>query len=372
MTAGETGSVADRSLTRRGWVAVAAVVGCVVLALAFGRRSLDAVVLPLVLAVLAAVVATRRASPPTVDRRPPAPGHAGDGGEVTLVFDVATPTAGVVRDRVGEGLSAATHDRETTITDEPVTYRVDYDRRGVHEVGPLSVEVRDVLGLAATRFEYSGVDRVTVYPRLHDLRVTRSRLVALAGAAPDREREEFDRLREYEPGDDLRDVHWRSSAKRPAEDLVVKEFLADDDVEEVVVAVEAAPDRADVAAEVAASLVVHLLSAGLAVGLAMPDGRRSDPVAGPQGRRHLLERLAVFGPGELSGGAREAAIHVDARGEPTVRVGDFETGLDQLLADGDAGEATPDTGDGESAATAASPRAAADGGRAPREGGERR
>ncbi len=377
MSVGETGTTAGRSLTRRGWVAVGIVVVCVALGVAFGRRSLDAVVLPLVLAVLAAVVATRRASPPTVVRRPPRNAPVGSGGEVRIDFEVETPTSGVVSDTVGEGLSAVDGERETTITDGPFTYDVEYHERGVHEVGPLEVEVRDVLGLAATRFEYGSVDRVTVYPRIHELRgMTRSRLVALAGTAPDREREEFDRLREYDPGDDLRDVHWRSSAKRSDDDLVVKEFLAEDDVDDVVLAVEASPGTDDLAAEVAASLVVRLLAAGLSVGLVMPDGRQHDPVAGPKGRRVLLERLAILGPGELAAAERETAIHVDARDpDPTVRVGVVEMSVDALLGRESGTGATPvgpapDDAAGDRVATADGGRPAMDGSAADESAGD--
>jgi len=357
-----SGSVAERSLTRRGWVAVGVVAVCVVLGLAFGRRALDAVALPLLLAVVAAVVVTRRTTSPVVERRLPDADHVGRGGEVALHFDVATPTTGVVTDAVEAGLAATGNDRRTTVDDEPITYEVRYDERGVHRVGPLSVTVQDVLGLAHTRFEYPERDTVTVYPRVHELRgVTRSRLVALAGSAPDREREEFDRLREYEPGDDLRDVHWRSSAKRPADDLVVKAFLALEEIDDVWIAVEPDPGHADIAAEVAASVVVHLLAAGLSVALTTPSESAGGPVAGPRGRRRLLERLAVLREGDLGPGAREADIYVDAGPEPTVRIGDMETTPAALLGLHD------DVASDPAARTASGQPAATDGGR----GGDR-
>jgi len=378
-TGATSGSVAGRSLTRRGWVAVAVVAVCVVLGVAFGRRALDAVALPLVLAVLAATVVTRRATPPAVDRQLPDDDHVGRGGEVTLAFDVSTPTSGTVTDTVGEGLDVEGNDRRTTIGDEPVTYRVRYGRRGVHRLGPLSVTVQDVLGLARTRFEYPRHDTVTVYPRVHELRgVTRSRLVALAGSAPDREREEFDRLREYRPGDDLRDVHWRSSAKRPADDLVVKEFLAQEEIDDVWIAVEPGAGRVDLAAEVAASLVVHLLAAGLSVDLTTPTEAGGEPLAGPRGRRRLLERLAVLREGDLGPATRDADVYVDTGPEPTVQIGDMETtpaallGLGDEADDGDDGDDTDAdaaVADGPGGADDERPTAA-DGGR--RDRGDRR
>ena len=363
------GSVAERSLTRRGWVAVCVVAVCVVFGVAFGRRALDAVALPLLLAVLAAVVVTRRATPPAVRRRLPADDHVGRGGEVALTFDAETPTTGGVSDAVEDGLAATGNDARTTVGDDPVTYDLRYEARGVHGVGLLSVTVQDVLGLARTRFEYPQRDTVTVYPRVHELRgVTRSRLVALAGSAPDREREEFDRLREYEPGDDLRDVHWRSSAKRPADDLVVKAFLAQEEIDDVWIGVEPGADGVDLAAEVAASLVVHLLAAGLSVTLTTPSESAGDPVAGPRGRRRLLERLAVLREGDLGPGAREADLYVETGPEPTVRVGDLETtpaallGLDDADADANADSDADSIADTPTGTTDTRPTAA-DGGR---------
>ena len=361
--AGQSGSVVDRSLTRRGWAALSVAGGCLAVSLLFGGRdgALNAVVLAMVLVVLAAVVTTRRATPPPVERGLPPDDAVGTDGDVVLDFAPETPVAGVVQDTVGDGLDAEGARRETTVTDEPLTYTVRYRQRGVHQLGPLSVTAEDVLGLARVRFEYADVDSLTVYPRVHELRgMTRSRLVALAGDAPDREREEFDRLREYDPGDDLRDVHWRTSAKRPADDLVVKEFLADDEVDTVSVAVESTADAADLAAEVAASVAAHLLSAGLEVRLDTPGDQGGGAVAGPPGRRAILERLAVFDGGRLSPGARDADIHVDATDDPVVRVGRTETTPEALLATPDASFDAPGGDDATTPAGAA--RAVPDGG----------
>lgn len=371
--AGQNGSVVDRSLTRRGWAALGLAGGCLVVSVLFGARggALNAVVLAMVVTVLAAVVTTRRATAPPVERRLPPDDAVGAEGEVALEFDPEVPVTGVVEDTVAEGLDAEGATRETTVADEPLTYTVRYRDRGVHEVGPLSVTAADVLGLARVRFEYAGVDALTVYPRVYELRgMTRSRLVALAGDAPDREREEFDRVREYDPGDDLRDVHWRTSAKRPGEDLVVKEFLAEDEVDTVAVAVESTADDADQAAEVAASVAAHLLSAGLEVRLDTPDHQGGTAVAGPAGRRAVLERLAVFDGGTLTPGARDADVHVDAREDPVVRVGRTETTPEALLAtlDGSFGASTDtDTDTDPTDRTPSAARAVPDGG----QGGDR-
>lgn len=295
-------------LTRRGWGTIVIVVVAVALAARFGARSLNAVVLPLLLAVVAALVATHRADRPEVERAPPDDGFAGESHAVELLFEMDAPSVGVVRDAVGEGLTATGNDVKRTIgSDDPVSYDVTYERRGIHELGPLTVTVRDVLGLAEQTFEYRKTDSVLVYPKVYDLPgASGYELALLSGSAFDRDREEFDRLREYQSGDTLRDVHWRTSAKRASDDLVVKEFVADDDMGEVLVAGSADPAGADAMASAVASLAVHLLSVGIKVGVAVPDGR-IDPDAGADHRTDILELLARTGPGEAQTHEMESA-----------------------------------------------------------------
>lgn len=323
------------SLTRRGWGALAVVAGSIAIAALFGAGgcgvpgegcSLNAVAIPLTLGVVAAGVAAYRASPPDPDRRPPGDGFVGETRTVTLEFDTDAPVTGRVHDGVPGGTSAVGNDVETTIGARPIEYELTYEGRGVHRLGPVSVTVRDVLGLVERSFETPLYHETVAYPRVYDLAgATRTELAMLAGSALDREREEFDRLREYEEGDSLRDVHWKSSAKRPQDDLVVKEFVAEDEVGDVVVAAGAAEGEADAMAEAVASVAIHLLKVGIEVGVVVPDGR-IDPGAGLEHRTRLLELLARTGPGDVPGDDRPADVTVRAvPGKVVVSVGSMET-----------------------------------------------
>lgn len=306
---------------------------CVVMASTFGARSLAAVVMPLTLAVVAALVTIRRTDRPAMTRTPPTNGFVGESRVVEIDFETDTPMAGVVRDELGEGVSAAVGRIQTTVGGEPVRYEITYEERGVHELGPVHLAVTDVLGLATRQFTYPARDSVIGYPRVYDLAgATRSELAMLAGGAIDREREEFDRLREYESGDSLRDVHWKSSAKRPEDDLVVKEFVADDEVGTVTLAVEATRGNADRVAEAAASLAVHFLAMGIAVGIRFPDGTSLEPDAGADHRTRLLEHLARVGWGDLPTGEREGTdVYVRADDSAVVvRVNGEETTFESL------------------------------------------
>jgi uncharacterized protein (DUF58 family) len=334
------------SLTRRGWAALALVGVCSILANGpGGRRALNAVVVPLLLAVIAAVVAVRRTDRPSFTRVLPGDGFVGETHSVALEFDTDKPLAGVLREDTDDGLATESDDIDATIDDDPVSYEATYERRGVHEFGPLFLSVTDVLGLAKTSFEYTDTDSVTAYPRVYELAgATRSELSMLAGSALDKEREEFDRLREYDSGDSLRDIHWKSSAKRADDELVVKEFAAEEEVGDVTLSVETDESTADAAAEAAASLAVHFLSMGVSVGLRIPHQRALEPDAGADHRRRLLERFAFLSAGELPPGERdEADVGVEGYdGDAVVRIDDHETNFDSLAGLGISGSSGVD------------------------------
>lgn len=144
-----------------------------------------------------------------------------------------------------------------------VVYRLDTVRRGVFDVGPLRWERRDVLGLAATARTTDDVRRIHVHPVTHPMAIVSSGRVRnpegpaaetlTAGGAT------FNRLREYVPGDDLRQVHWRSSARVGT--LMVRENI-DTGLPATTVLLDVHPDAYENAAcfeeavEVAASALV--------------------------------------------------------------------------------------------------------------------
>jgi len=205
--------------------------------------------------------------------------HPGFPGETrTVELTVGGGGVATITDCIGEGLSgAATFDRSLPTT---VEYEVTYDQRGVHRLGRTIVRVRDVLGLVETVHRLNETTAVLVYPRVYAVGDPGSFLRTL-GPESD-ERTEFDRLREYVPGDSLRDVHWKSSAKR--EDLLVTEFTDPADEEAVSIAASADSRYADDMATAAATLFVAAVSVGLTVDLhgarwLPPGGPRRDPQA---------------------------------------------------------------------------------------------
>ncbi|GAA1678726.1 hypothetical protein GCM10009830_27330 [Glycomyces endophyticus] len=122
------------------------------------------------------------------------------------------------------------------------SYTIDAERRGVVDAGPLGIGKRDLLGLAATAGNFGSAARLWIHPRLHRLGRTPDGLArSLEGTADKVEQGSltFHALREYVIGDELRHVHWRTSARIGK--LMVKEHL-DTSLPTVAIAID---DRAE-------------------------------------------------------------------------------------------------------------------------------
>jgi uncharacterized protein (DUF58 family) len=98
-------------------------------------------------------------------------------------------------------------------------YRLPTERRGVFEIGPLTAHLRDPFGLAENVVEAAPATKLTVYPKVvpieplphtlgHDPHAGADHPTALGRGG-----EDFYGLREYQTGDDLRRVHWKSTAR---------------------------------------------------------------------------------------------------------------------------------------------------------------
>lgn len=308
-------------LTRRGGVLLAAVMFAVVSGAFFGARGLNAIAAPGVVVLLAGVVQVWRYERPTIERELPDNGERGDHIPVRLQLTTATPFSASIRDIVGEGLSAVGADRQLSIDDTTLQYELRLESRGERRIGPLIIEATDILGLVSTTFRYEARDMILVRPRVRLLAgPARDDLVHLFGAAGD-DRGQFDRLREYEPGDPLRDIHWKTSAKQAAADFVVKEFTADEGTETVEVVAEATAGEGDPMADATASIIVDLLGSSVNIGLTTPSGR-IDSGSGPEQRERILDHLARADAGRVDPSVRMAAgivVRADG-GEPRIEM----------------------------------------------------
>jgi uncharacterized protein (DUF58 family) len=173
---------------------------------------------------------------------------------------------------------------------------------------------RDIV-LPGTLIVWPRTDRAVRAPRLGGSSGMRER--AGAGAAAGAERGDYRGLREYRAGDDPRDIHWRSTARRGG--LITREYDRDRSEEYWIVLDTGVADIAagEAAIEIAAAIVVAAASRGDRFGLAAGAARLQP---GPGGARveAALDALAavdlvVGGPGPLPPAAPGACILVTAR-----------------------------------------------------------
>jgi len=292
-------------LTRRGYGAVGVILVAIAMAFVGGSqgRALNALAAPVVVALLAGAVQVYRVRAPTVDRSEPRRGFPGERRTVTVHVEgggVATVT---------DALSAGLDGDATGTVDPPGTieYDVRLRERGDQTIGPTTIRVRDALGLVERTHHVEARTDLLVYPAV--TRVNGEQLFRRTMGPEIDERSEFDRLREYVPGDRLRDVHWKSTAK--LNELLVTEFTDPADDDAVSIAAGADPDHDGEMARATASLVVAALRVGLAVRLTVPAGTLPRGY-GQTHRRNALELLARTGPGQ-AGEAEASAENADVR-----------------------------------------------------------
>ena len=195
-------------------------------------------------------------------------------------------------------------------------YRVPADRRGLFDLGPLHLVRTDPLGLTTRTIEVAGQDTVTVYPRIDRIappphsRGADPRGGTMTHASFGPSGEEFHALRPYVVGDDLRRVHWKSSA-RTEELLIRQDDLPWQGRAAAVVDLRSSvhtEDSFEAAMSAAASIATACLGAGLEFRLLGTDGV---DIGHGSGRSHLdaiLERLAAWQPDSSSASALPATL----------------------------------------------------------------
>jgi uncharacterized protein (DUF58 family) len=194
------------------------------------------------------------------------------------------------------------------------SYFLPTSRRGETQVGPLRVTVTDPLGLFRRRLHYGGTAALLVHPRVVPLETLPSGTAAsLDGPTSPTAATgtvTFHALREYVHGDDLRHVHWRTTARTGT--LMVRQ-LVDSSLPRTTVLLDNRPDRyadedgLELAVDIAASVLVAAARAGFPVLLATADGDLSTVDAGRGGVEGMLRRLALVAACDSADLARTAA-----------------------------------------------------------------
>ena len=222
-----------------------------------------------------------------------------------------------------------------------LSYQVQLDQRGKYPIGPLQIRVADVFGLVAVGRSFATKSTLVVTPTITALpRVTvpgsrlgdgesGMRTVAAAG-------EDDIAPRAYRDGDELRRVHWRSTARygelmvRREEQQWHNRALLLIDARRRAYTGSGPGSPFEFAVSAAASIGVHLASQGIDTRLVNDSGEVTP--AGPAAES-LLERLAMIQPTRnVDLGRGLAALRAGTRGQVIAVTGMLSPSYARLLA----------------------------------------
>jgi uncharacterized protein (DUF58 family) len=186
---------------------------------------------------------------------------------------------------------------------QPVAYELTPRRRGRYLVGPLTIQAADPFDLVRHRAQFDDRHDLIVYPEIEPLEATQiASPIGGAGESSSRQLfrtgEEFYTMRHYEIGDDLRRIHWPSTAR--SGELMIRQ---DESARRAAAVVFFDTRRASTgrlregferAVSAAASVGSLYLRSGYALRLASPDLPPR-----PVGWDQFLETLAMVQPSKL-------------------------------------------------------------------------
>lgn len=294
--------------TTRGWAAIGAAFALAILWASFGEDLLLALSAFLLAGVLAGSIYVRLAAPRLMLTRAINPEQLHDGERALVDIAVASKRKVYrvsVEDRVhGLGSARFVADRISDRDTMAGRYEVLCRPRGVYKVGPAKVSIGDPLGFTESTSTFGTAGRLVVYPRVealegvptgrgHDQTINTSRAAFWHSGG-----EDFFTLREYHQGDDLRKVHWPSSARR--DELMIKQLempwqsrafiVLDPRVEP-----HESAESFEQAVRGAASGLRHLFSAGYTPTLWAGNGDGT-VVSNAEAYRKAMEELATITP----------------------------------------------------------------------------
>lgn len=309
---------AMRGLTTRGRSFLAAAAAAGISAIILGERDLLRVAVLLAALPLLAAAYVGRSRYKLACTRSLEPGRAPVGSSARVILRLQNlsrlPTGTLLlEDRLPYALGSRPRvvlERLGAHQASSVAYTVRADVRGRYPVGPLVIRLTDPFGLCELNRSFPSVDRLTVIPQVVALPTVRL-AGEYAGTGDSRARsvavhgEDDAATREYRRGDDLRRVHWRSTA-RTGELMVRREEQPWESRATVVLDTrnfahqgEGPTSSFEWAVSAAASISVHLRQAGYKIRLVTGTGVDVDATeAGGEGL--ILDTLADVRPDRQS------------------------------------------------------------------------
>ena len=220
-----------------------------------------------------------------------------------------TATEQVGGHRVGVRLPSLARGATTT-----ARYDLPTGRRGMYRVGPLTMARADPLRLVDVAHRHGGRSLLCVHPRVHAVDA------APIGRAQDRDGPSsqaapqggiaFHSLRGYVPGDDLRLIHWRSTARTGT--LMVRHNVVPNEPRVMVVLDTSSGPYTETSFEeavrVAASVGVAAASAGYPLRVVTTGGATASAESGQDGPGAVLDLLAGVEPSPDDPGLAATAL----------------------------------------------------------------
>jgi uncharacterized protein (DUF58 family) len=175
-------------------------------------------------------------------------------------------------------------------------------KRGYHPLPALQLSSKFPFGFFEQRSLANDGKKILVYPRIYKLTKQIMRELDDSGQTPrastNNDGNEFYSLREYVPGDDIRHISWKTSARigqliiRELEPSVARMVVIVLDTRGLPATVEE-EEQFDQVIDLAASLAIYLLEQHFSVGLVMPDAEV--PVSKGQHQSiQILESLTLL------------------------------------------------------------------------------
>ena len=298
-------------LTRRGWTLLAGALALTSSGRLFGIPELFVFAVAAVALVAGAAIyvglaryrvsALRQVRPPRV--------HAGGGSRVELsVRNLAGRRSPVLaaKDPFDGGRRWARFNLAPLDAGETAraAYRLPTEQRGLFALGPLQISLTDPFGLATSTATAAPQTSLTVYPRIDVIRAlphspgpdpnasaTHPTALSLSG-------DDFYALREYQAGDDIRRVHWPSTAR--LDELMIRQDELPWQGRTTVVAdlrsVVHTPESFELVVSAVASILTASWRTSSLTRMLTTDGTDSGFGSGHSHREAMLEYLAAAAP----------------------------------------------------------------------------
>lgn len=301
------------ALTRKAVVYLALAYFFIGLTLAFREPSISVFVIPIAATFLYSSLFSNHMRPQLRIKRTLNPPRSFGGESIDVRVEIQNDSSDLVdqlhlEDEIPESLSLEKGTNSLTLSLRPRErlehhYRISAPNRGRYLLGPMVVHLFDSLGFHDYSESIPGRDQVLILPRVENLgslELRARRVGPWPGNVPSRNvgpGTEFFELRPYTPGDDLKRINWKASAKQRR--LVANEFERER-VTDVMLVIDCSEgtqsklfeyDVEEFEVSLAASLCSQLLLQGNRVGL-MVYGEERTWLAPAFGKRQLLRILS--------------------------------------------------------------------------------